>query len=527
MKLKIFITDRVGLVSDISRLLANCGLAIITMEVEFNAIFVETTASSIDTEVDVIGEIKRIPQVLEAVPIDYMPHQIRAEHLNGVMASISDGIIAVDQEGRVTHFNPAAEKIARISASEMIGELIVNIFPPDVPILETLKNGAVYNNREIFLPKSQSRYLSSGRPIFDKKGRIIGAVAILKDLLDVRSLVQTVTRQLPITFDHILYKSNSMNRLIALAKTIALSDSNVLIRGETGTGKEIFARALHFASHRAEKAFVPINCSAIPDTLLESELFGYEKGAFTGAIKEGKQGLFEFADGGSILLDEIGDLAPHLQAKLLRVLQDGNVRRVGGTHETPVNVRIMAATNRNLEDYIQQGRFREDLYYRLNVIPLFVPPLRARKEDIPLLTKVFLKRYAAYVQKPEPILSEAALQKLMEYHWPGNIRELENVIERTVNIMPGSTVLAESVILDNCFISETAATLSMAVRPVELPLSEDVRPLKDTVAEAERAALAQALKRYTTSRKIGSALGLSHTAVLKKIQKYALQRPPK
>jgi TyrR family helix-turn-helix protein/PAS domain S-box-containing protein len=512
MRLKIAKIARVGLVSDISRLLANFGLAIIKMEAELNAIFVETTVLQAVAEAEVIGEIKRIPQVLDVVPIDFMPHQIRTEHLNGVMASISDGIIAVDHEGRVTHFNPAAEKIARISASEMIGELIVNIFPPDVPILETLKTGAVYDNREIFLPRSKSRYLSSGRPIFDKRGRIIGAVAILKDLIDVRALVQTVTRQLPITFDHILYKSSSMDRLITLAKTIARGDSTVLIRGETGTGKEIFARALHFASHRAEKTFVPINCCAIPDTLLESELFGYEKGAFTGAIKEGKQGLFEFADGGSILLDEIGDIAPHLQAKLLRILQDGNVRRIGGTQEIPVNVRIIAATNRNLEDYIQQGRFREDLYYRLNVIPLFLPPLRARKEDIALLTKVFLKRYATYLQKSEPTLSDPALQKLMEYHWPGNIRELENVIERTVNIMAGSVILAENIVLDHGFIYEA-----------EAPLSSDARPLKDIVAEVERATLVQALEKYSTSRKMGSALGLSHTAILKKIRKHSLQ----
>ncbi|MCX5907873.1 MAG: sigma 54-interacting transcriptional regulator, partial [Deltaproteobacteria bacterium] len=448
--------------------------------------------------------------------IDFMPHQVRTEQLKAVMASVSDGIIAIDHEGRVTQYNPAAEKIIRIPAQEVIGKPIFDTFPPDIPLLDALKTGAVYNNREILLDRTKSHYLTSGRPIFDQRGRIIGAVAILKDISDVRALVYTVTGQLPLTFDQILFASSSMQRVVALAKTIARGDSTILIRGETGTGKEIFARALHAASSRAEKTFVPINCSAIPDTLMESELFGYEKGAFTGAVKGGKQGLFEFADGGSLFLDEIGELSPHLQAKLLRVLQDGKVRRIGGTREMPVNVRILAATHRNLEDLLQKGWFREDLYYRLNVIPLFLPPLRARKEDIPLLTQAFLKRFAARLQKPVQTVSETALRKLGEYHWPGNIRELENVIERAVNIITGEVILAEHIILDQDF------------RPkAEAPPLDRTRPLEEIVAEAERIALAQAMQKYPTSRKLGSALGLSHTAVLKKIRKYALQPPKK
>ena len=511
MRLKIPNIDRVGLVLDISRVLADRGVNIVSMEVELNTTYVETAALPPEVGRSIIEDLRRIPQVLEAVPIDFMPHQIRTEQLKAVMASVGDGILAVDYEGRVIHYNPAAEKIVRIPAHEVVGNLISNIFPPDVPLLEVLKSGTVYNNREILLDRTRSHYLSSGRPIFDQRGRIIGAVAILKDISDVRALVYSVTGQLPFTFDQILFESGCMQRVVTLAKTIARGDSTVLIRGETGTGKEIFARALHAASPRAEKTFVPINCGAIPDTLLESELFGYEKGAFTGAIKRGKQGLFEFADGGSIFLDEIGELAPHLQVKLLRILQDGRVRRIGGTREVPVNVRILAATNRNLEDLLQKRWFREDLYYRLNVIPLFLPPLRARKEDIPLLTQVFLKRYAARLQKPEAPISEKALRKLIEYHWPGNIRELENVIERAVNIMTGTVVLEEHIVLDQGLPPQVEATPSV-----------DARSLKEIVAEAEHAALAQAMERYPTSRKLGSALGLSHTTVLKKIRKYAL-----
>ena len=514
MKLNITIVNRVGLILDVARVLAEHGLMITSMEADASSIFIETDPLPADAERRVVDAIRRIPQAIDIAPVESMPHEIRSEHLKGVMGAISDGIIAVDQEGRVTHFNAAAEKIARVSASEMVGELIVNLFGPDVPILETLKTGEIYSNREIFLPRSKARYFSSGRPIYDQRGRIIGAVAVLKDLTDVRALVHTVTHQLPITFDQILFRSSAMQRIVNLAKAIAPGDSTVLIRGETGTGKEVFARALHAASPRADKAFVPINCSAIPDTLLESELFGYEKGAFTGAIKAGKQGLFEFADGGSIFLDEIGELAPHLQAKLLRILQDGSVRRIGGMQEIFVNVRILAATNRKLEDFIKEGWFREDLYYRLNVIPLFLPPLRTRKEDIPLLTQVLLKRYAARLQKPEPALSGLALQKLMHYQWPGNIRELENVIERTINIMTGPIVYPENIILDQAVLQET-----------EAPFEGDMRSLKNVLAQTERAALAKVMEKNPTSRKLGAALGLSHTAVLKKLRKHGLRFP--
>ena len=218
-----------------------------------------------------------------------------------------------------------------------------------------------------------------------------------------------------------------------MAKTIARGDSTVLLRGETGTGKEMFARAIHEASPRAARMFVPINCAAIPDHLLESELFGYEEGAFSGAAKGGKKGLFEYAAGGTVLLDEVAELSSPLQAKLLRVLQDGKVRRVGGTKEINVNVRLMAATHRNLEDLMVRGLFREDLYYRLNVIPLFLPPLRERPEDIPLLVDLFLRRFAARMKKPVPLVGEVAMAKMIRYAWPGNIRELENVVERAVN----------------------------------------------------------------------------------------------
>jgi transcriptional regulator of aroF, aroG, tyrA and aromatic amino acid transport len=301
-----------------------------------------------------------------------------------------------------------------------------------------------------------------------------------------------------------------MQQVVAMAKTIAAGTSTILIRGETGTGKELFARALHSASPRSEKVFVPLNCAAIPDALLESELFGYEDGAFTGAAKGGKQGLFEYANGGTLFLDEIAELSGHLQAKLLRILQDGKVRRIGSNREIPVNVRILAATNRNLEDLIDKGRFREDLYYRLNVIPLFLPPLRERVVDISLLAHYFLQRFAATMQKKVNTISETALLKLSKYHWPGNIRELENVLERAVNVMNGSVVLAEHIIFDHDYTPR---------QPALLPINQTL----DSIVEAvERDVLIRSLQQHKSSRQLGKMLGLSHTAILKKLKKYNL-----
>lgn len=509
LRLRIPNIDRVGLVLDISKVLAARGFNIISMEVELNTIYLETQYSAETDRQTLLSDLRAIPQIVAVDEIDLMPHQEKAEQIKAVLASVSDGIIAINNKALVTHYNPAAEKIMRLPNKNVVGQRLDEI-SPDLPLLETIKNGTVYNNREIVLEETRSHYLASGRPIIDQDGRIIGAVAALKDISDVRELIYTVTGQLTFTFDEILHASTAMHRVVTMAKAIARNDSTVLIRGETGTGKELFARAIHSASPRKNKMFVPLNCAAIPDTLLESELFGYEDGAFTGAAKGGKPGLFEFANNGTIFLDEIGEVSTHLQVKLLRVLQDGKVRRVGGNREVAVNVRILAATNRNLEDMIIKGNFREDLYYRLNVIPLFLPPLRERPEDVPLLAQYFLRRFAAKLQKPVSAISETALRKLTGYHWPGNIRELENVIERSVNMVNDATVLTENIILDHDFVMP---------RP---GINNAERPLEETITEVERDILLRALDKYRTSRQLGSALGLSHTAVLKKLKRHGL-----
>jgi transcriptional regulator with PAS, ATPase and Fis domain len=240
-------------------------------------------------------------------------------------------------------------------------------------------------------------------------------------------------------FTRILGDSDVMKCLVAEVKKVADSRSNVFLVGETGTGKELFARAVHSGSPRRNGPFIPINCSAIPETLLESEFFGYERGAFTGAALQ-KKGLFEIADGGTLFLDEIGDLSQPLQAKLLRVMDDREIRPLGGIQTRKVDIRFVAATNRDITKEVREGRFREDLYYRLNVVTLKIPPLRERKGDIPILASTFLTRYAKEIGKPLNFIDENTMKLLMEYEWPGNVRELQNIIERAVLLADGEII---------------------------------------------------------------------------------------
>jgi len=308
----------------------------------------------------------------------------------------------------------------------------------------------------------------------------------------------------------IIGESGGMQEVLALVKQVATSDATVLIRGESGTGKEVIARAIHFNSPRAAGPLVTLNCAALPEQLLESELFGHEKGAFTGAVAQ-RKGRFEQADGGSIFLDEIGDLAPSLQVKLLRVLQERQFERLGGNRTLAVNVRILAATHRNLEQALQDGRFREDLYYRLNVVTIQVPPLRERREDIPLLLEHFLQKFAQKNRRNVTGLTVGARDALLRYDYPGNVRELENIVERAVLLCRGQVIDLED--------------LPVALRPGERDATEpESRRLPDLLAGIERQAIRVALERHGGIQTQAAAeLGISERVLRYKMKKYGLE----
>jgi len=313
--------------------------------------------------------------------------------------------------------------------------------------------------------------------------------------------------------------SEAMRKVFDVIKKVADTKSNVLICGESGTGKELVARAIHAASNRAQMPFVPVNCSTLPETLLESELFGYMKGAFTGATTN-KPGLFELANGGSIFLDEIGETTPATQAKLLRVLQDREFRRVGGTQDVKVDVRVIAATNKDLEKAVADGTFREDLYYRLDVIPIVLPPLRQRPEDIPLLVQHFLERFARASGKPVPNVLDGAMKLLMAHEWKGNVRELENLIERVVALSSDATIREEDV----AGWLHRPATTPKPASPTDLPDEGiDLERLLETI---EKDLLLKALERAQwVKKRAAQLLNLDARSFRYRLSKFAIARP--
>ncbi|NPA48961.1 MAG: sigma-54-dependent Fis family transcriptional regulator [Thermodesulfobacteria bacterium] len=322
-------------------------------------------------------------------------------------------------------------------------------------------------------------------------------------------------------YGEIIGKSAPMRRVFALIEKVADTDSTVLILGESGTGKELVARAIHAASDRREGPFIPVNCGAIPEELLESELFGHEKGAFTGAIKT-RIGRFELAHGGTIFLDEIAEMSPKLQVKLLRVLQEKTFERVGGTRAIKVDIRVIAATNKDLEKEVREGRFREDLYYRLNVIPIRLPSLRERVEDIPLLVEHFLARFSHRKKREIKGITKEALECLMRHDWPGNVRELENVIERMVILSNGDYLTLEDV--PEYILGKTGPTFTPYVQEFDIP--EEGIHLPSLVAEFEKSLILKALEKTGwVKNRAAKLLHINRTTLIEKMKKQKITTP--
>lgn len=353
---------------------------------------------------------------------------------NAILESISDGVFTVDIEWRITSFNRAAEEITGVSRKEAIGRYCSDVFRssmcgPTCPLKQTMdtdkpiigKSGYIIDSNGNRIPISVSTAV-----LRDSGGRLIGGAETFRDLSEVEALRQELESKFHI--GDLTSRSPLMQRIFEVIPAIAASPSTVLILGETGTGKELFARTIHSLSHRSKGPFVAVNCSALPDSLLESELFGYKAGAFTGAVKN-KPGRFAIASGGTIFLDEIGEISQTLQVKLLRVLQDGIYEPLGATKSDSADTRVIVATNKDLSEQVRKGAFRDDLYYRVNVIRIELPPLRCRKEDIPLLVDQFIERFNRLQKKSVKGIEAEALSLLMAHDWPGNIRELGNTVE--------------------------------------------------------------------------------------------------
>jgi len=391
----------------------------------YKGVFIE---SGSETIIEAVNYAKNLLEV-------QLKEKAEAQILQSIIDFAYDGVLGVDKDGLITVFNPVIQKLTGISADQAIGR-------PVESVVENTRMHVVLKTGEAELGEIQKigdYHIVTNRVPIVVEGEVVGAVATFQELDKVQRMESKIRKKLlhkghvaKANFADIIGKSRVMQQAKEKARQYAEVDSTVLIIGETGTGKELFAQSIHNASPRKDKPFVAVNCAALPESLLESELFGYVEGAFTGAKKKGKAGLFELAHEGTIFLDEISEMSPRLQARFLRVIQEKEVVRLGDDRVIPIDTRIIAATNRDLYSLVKKGEFREDLYYRLCVLELETPPLRQRKEDIPDLVMHFVAEKSMRLGKRIEGVSREALKKLVNYYWPGNVRQLENIVERAV-----------------------------------------------------------------------------------------------
>lgn len=439
-------------------------------------------------------------------------------YLTSIVDSISIGILAFDRAGRIKSINTKACTSLHLEEREASSLNIASIMPEYENVIQVLEGGEEINDEEFHFNVGAGRksFSIDAFPIMNKE-KLIGTVILIKDMQSVYNLVNKITGMKAMyNFSDIIGESKDMKRIVAEARAVADSPSTILIQGESGTGKEILAQCIHNFSSRRSKSFVAINCGAIPGNLIESELFGYEEGTLTGIRHGASIGKFELANGGTIFLDEIGEMPLELQAVLLRVLQEGTITRVGGTRAIPVNVRVIAATNKNIVREIEKGNFRRDLYYRLAVIPINIPPLRSRKEDIVPLTKHFLDVKATKLGRSVPVLNDEQYAKIMRHKFNGNIRELENLVESIVNL--GDVYTVDEIIDRKIAEEEEDVTV---VKPIQKP-SDDIYIC--TLDELEARAIKAACAKYMGNiSQIAKTLGISRNTLYKKLEKYQIK----
>lgn len=442
---------------------------------------------------------------------------------SSILDSISDAIFIDDSNGITVWCNQACMDMYKINQEDVLGVHVKDleqqgIFSPSVAglVLDQKREVTIiHENRE------GRKLLSTGTPILNYNGQISKIITTSRDITELSTLQtklegmdQTFSESSPKTANkgELVAVSHAMFKVLQLAVRLSTVDSTVLITGDSGVGKGVIARYLHEHGNRAHSPFITVNCGAIPENLIESELFGYDKGAFTGARADGKKGIFEAAQNGTVFLDEISELPLNLQVKLLQVIQERYITKVGSTKKKPVDVRIISATNKDLHQLVSENKFRKDLYYRLNVVPIYVPPLCQRREDIlPLINRFLTKYNNRYSQNKK--ISKDALDILVRFDWPGNIRELQNIVERLV-LTANEEVITAQHLPEFLFKTLDTSLVSPLIR----------RSLKESLDAAEKAILSKALDTYSSTRAMAKALGVSQPTVVRKLQKHGLVR---
>ncbi|KJS87440.1 MAG: hypothetical protein JM58_04310 [Peptococcaceae bacterium BICA1-8] len=451
------------------------------------------------------------------------------EEFDAIFQFSFDGIFIADGEGNVIRLNKASERIDEVKADEVLGKNMKDLVARGIysesvtlKVLEEKKPVTILQKT-----KSGKEVMATGTPIF-KNGELYRVVVNCRDITQLNTLKNELRnvqlksekyeselkllRKVNVRTDDIIGNSPQLNKVLTVALRVAGVDTTVLLLGESGVGKEVFSKFIHRNSSRKDGSFIKIDCSGIPENLLESELFGYEKGAFTGANKTGKVGMIELANEGTLFLDEIGELPFSLQAKLLRVFQDREILKIGGTSPIPVNIRIIGATNKDLESMVKQNQFREDLFYRLNVVPIIIPPLRERKEDIQLLISYFLDKFTRKFGL-EKVIDPETLGLLLDFNWPGNVRELENMIERLTVTTTNKVIKAED-LPEKIYRSNGKEELLLC--------NESFRILTDNF---EKNLLQQTIKKAKSIQEVAIMLKLDVSTIRRKLNKHKLKNP--
>lgn len=429
-----------------------------------------------------------------------------------IMESMSDGVMTLDRKGRVMVMNKLAAQSLGIPHGPTLNKTLQELMPPhNEPLFSAISDNREFSKLlEIQRKNDRIKLTVSCTPLLNKDNKVLGTVVILQPIQKYKRMIERVSgAHARITFDDIIGNSSELNYALRLAEIASKSDSNVLLLGESGVGKEMFAQAIHNASKRRDEPFFAINCAALPRELISSELFGYEEGAFTGARKGGNPGKFELADQGTLFLDEIGEMPLDLQGSLLRFLEEGNIMRLGGREVMPVDVRIIAASNKNLKDEVMKGHFRLDLYYRLKVIDIEIPSLRKRKDDIPGLVEHFVKIIGPRLGRKITSIDPRAMEVFLNYDWPGNVRELNNVIERAVNIVSGDVLTVDDLPPD------------IKEYNVKSPINREQSLNKD---EIEKRLIIECLRKHNGNRNLAAKeLGISRATIFRKIKKYSIK----
>ncbi|MCW8327327.1 transcriptional regulator TyrR [Photobacterium sp. SDRW27] len=510
MRLQVFCEDRVGMTRELLDILTSQQIDLRGIEIDrIGIIYLNCPEIEFDQFSQLMSQIRQLDGVTDVRKIQFMPSEREHKELKALLETLPDPFFSINLQGKIDLANDAAELLMGKSRGDILGENIQSLLGFN---FHRWLEKEEANKRSEMVVISGLDYMMEIMPVYvadeSEKQVLASAVILLKSLSEAKMPVAMREISGDNGFEHLVGQSSRFKHLLAQAKKLSLLDAPLLIQGETGTGKEMLARACHQRSLRREQPFLLVNCVSMPDNAAETELFGM---AAT-ATEPGKKGIFEQADGGTVFLYEIGEMSAHLQIKLLRFLQDGTFRRVGEEQEMRVDVRVICSTQKKLPDLVAAGEFREDLYYRLNVLALVVPPLRERTADIVPLSELFLAQFAQEMQQPKPVISDELAQYLSQYAWPGNIRQLRNVLFRAMTQIEGSEVTVDDVQLPE---NESASIIS------EETLDGS---LDDIMKRYESGILTNLYRSYPSTRKLAKRLGVSHTAVANKLREYGISK---